>query len=489
MKLFYLPLIVLLLFNSACQKEDEILPEPLTASYSHTITTFTFLKDNNPTLPEDITAKIIGNNIYIELPKGANASRLIASFATLNNSKVFINGEEQISGKTPNNFTSQVLYNIVAQNGHKDNYEVELKQAEAPQNTTTITPDVTQTNQEINTEQDFSELDAAVKALLQRYNIPGAAVAITKNEKLVYVQNYGHANKESNVAVNSKSLFRIASISKPITAIGILKLVQDKKISLNQKVFGPTGILGLDYGIPPIGSGITDITVQHLLDHKAGWDNTASDPMFSNLSLNHKQIITDLVVNQPLKHTPGTTFLYSNIGYCILGRIIEKVTGKAYTDYITSEVLNPMGITDMKIARNTLNQQLPNEVTYYQPEWSPYNLNLTRMDASGGWVATAADLMRFMVHIDRNNIKKDLVETALLKDTYLNSFNWTQTGSLPGTAGILTRLNNEYNFVILTNSKPSNNEQTFFNELNTTLKEKIKAKSTWPQTDLFSINM
>src|SRR6185312_15966479 len=110
-----------------------------------------------------------------------------------------------------------------------------------------------------------------------------------------------------------------------ITAITILKLAQGGLLSLNQQVFGSNGILGTTYGVPPTGSNIDKITVQNLLDHKSGWTNDPTDPMFYNLNWDFTQLITDMVTNRPLKYNPGDTSIYLNFGYCVLGRIIEKV--------------------------------------------------------------------------------------------------------------------------------------------------------------------
>lgn len=236
-------------------------------------------------------------------------------------------------------------------------------------------------------EVSFKSLDDAIKIKMNQYNIPALSLAIVKNERLVYNKSYGFSDKEAGIIAENDDLYRIASVSKPITVIAILKLVQDGLLSLDQKVFGPDGVFGNDYGTPPSGSKKDLITVRHLLDHKSGWTNAPNDPMFTDISNTQSQLITDLLANRPLTYTPGVTIYYLNSGYCILGRVIEKITNMSYENYVKSTIFQPCGITEMKIGGNTLNNRYPKEVKYYQGEYSPYSpysMNVTRMDSHGG---------------------------------------------------------------------------------------------------------
>lgn len=329
----------------------------------------------------------------------------------------------------------------------------------------------------------FEALEAAIAGKMDQYNMPGASIAILKNEKLVYLKSFGHADKEGNELATNNSLWRIASISKPITVVALLKLVQDGELTLDQKVFGPDGILGNDYGEVPAGSDKNLISVRHLIDHKSGWTNTPNDPMFLDPGLSQAQIITEVLQNRPLTYTPGETYFYSNFGYSILGRVIEKITGETYEDYVKTEILDPMGITEMKIGGNTLAGRFPNEVKYYQNEFSPYGMNVSRMDSHGGWIASAKDLAKFIVKIDRLNSVPDFLPTDILtQNTYFSFPSWFHTGSVPGTSAILNRLNDTYSFVFLTNTRT----ETLLDDMNNTLKTQIQAITTWPDVDLFN---
>jgi len=332
---------------------------------------------------------------------------------------------------------------------------------------------------------DFPELDAALQALMRRYHIPGLSVAIARNEKLVFTRGHGYANTESRLPVSNTSLFRIASLSKPITAVAILKLVQDGKLTLEDKVFGPTGILQADYPMPSAGSGKDQITVQHLLDHTSGWTNDPDDPMFRSATYSQQQLITEMLLHRPLTYSPGTTYSYSNFGYCLLGRIIEKVSGLAYDQYVQTELLQPAGITRMQLAPASLRRPLPYEVNYYQPEGNAYVYNIHRMDAHGGWVASATDLLRLMVRIDRNPAKSDLLRSDVLGKSYFACTTWSHTGSLPGSSTVLTRLNDEFSFVVLANTRVNALPALLADEINALLSRMILSRHAWADTDLF----
>jgi D-alanyl-D-alanine carboxypeptidase len=336
-------------------------------------------------------------------------------------------------------------------------------------------------------ENDFSALNQRIEELLDRFNLPGAQVAIMKNERLVYQNSYGFAVNETSLPVTNQSLFRIASISKPITAIGIYKLVQDQLLDLDSKVFGEGAILGTTFGTIPYSEAVKSITVRHLLEHKAGgWPNDGSDPMFLELYYSQHQLIDYILDTRPLTSQPGTTFNYSNFGYCILGRIIEEVSGLSYETYIMKNILEPCGITSMQIGSKLYSDRYENEVRYYNPasDYSPYQIDVKRMDAGGGWVGSATDLLRFMARIDRLPQKKDLLKEYYLGQMYFGFFNWIHTGGMAGTSAILERANDEFSFSVLSNGNAKNFDGSI-EAFRKAITEEINTRSSWPEHDLF----
>ncbi len=300
-------------------------------------------------------------------------------------------------------------------------------------------------------------MEAAARQFMGKYNVPGFSVAVGSEGRLIYQNAFGVADRAQGVPVTPGHLFRIASVTKPITSATIFSLIEKGSLRLGDRVFGPGAILGTDYGGPPYGRYIEQITLEQLLTHTAGgWQNDGTDPMFQNLQMNHQQLIAWTLRNVPLKNQPGTHYAYSNFGYCVLGRVIEKVTGQPYAAYVSQAILRPSGITDMVIAGNTLAQRRPNEVVYYGQGSgdNPYSLNVTRMDSHGGWLARPADLVLFAMHVGgfqpppslltsqsiRTMTTGSSANSGYAKGWLVNSsHNWWHNGILSGTMTIMVR--------------------------------------------------
>jgi len=256
------------------------------------ITGFSFNQANNP-IPVSSTAAINGTNISIFLPAGTNPNALIPTFTLSDSAIVRVNGVAQVSGVTPGNFSGPVSYDVVAASGVTQTYTV------------TLTTDI-------------SALDQSVSAFMKQYSVPGLSLAITLNDKLVYVKAYGQSDVEDNQAATTNNLYRISSLSKQITSAVIMKLMDQGKINMTDKVFGPGAILGTEYGTLPYGSGITGITVSDLLHHtEGGWPDDNTDPLGQNPSMSVQQIVSWGLDNVPLITAPGTpsSYYYSHFGY------------------------------------------------------------------------------------------------------------------------------------------------------------------------------
>jgi CubicO group peptidase (beta-lactamase class C family) len=322
-----------------------------------------------------------------------------------------------------------------------------------------------------------AERDAMAKlaqALMQKYEVPAFSFAVGYAGAVVHQEALGLADRESNEAVTPMHLFRIASMSKPITSVAVFTLIEQGRVKLSDKVFGPGAITGTDYAAPPYNAGVDQITVEQLLTHTGGgWGNNAQDPMFSNPTMNQAQLIAWTLKNRPLDNPPGQNYAYSNFGYCVLGRVIEKVTGQSYADYVRARVLNRSGITAMTIGDSTLAQRLPGEVKYYgsSPTDNPYSLNPARMDAHGGWVARPADYVQFVMHVDGfsrppNILGPQTVQTMTTPSSanagYAKGWsvnkgdNWWHNGSMNGTSTIGVRTHNGFCWAAFINIRRQN---------------------------------
>jgi CubicO group peptidase (beta-lactamase class C family) len=240
-----------------------------------------------------------------------------------------------------------------------------------------------------------------VFTFMNKYSVPGMSVAVAKNGELLYAEGFGYSNRDTRERTTTHHLFRIGSISKPFTAVAIMRLVEERKMRLSDRVFGPAVLLGSDYGNPPFKRYVDEITVEQLMTHTAGgWANDGSDPMFRHQEFDHRALIAWAIRGVDLKYRPGTHFAYSNFGYCILGRVIEKVTGLSYESAVQKYVLDACGIHTMKIGGSTFGERVADEVAYYGHRENPYGWNLRRMDSHGGWIASATDLVNFLLRVD-----------------------------------------------------------------------------------------
>ena len=323
-------------------------------------------------------------------------------------------------------------------------------------------------------------------------------------------KGFGVMDTISNEPVQATSLFRIASISKPITATALMMMFEKDPGLLTAKVFGKNGILGTEYGTQPYSSHVEQITVQQLLEHTAGgksWSNAAgNDPMYDmqHLTDNHTQLIGWILDSRSIVQ-PGTEYGYSNFGYCVLGRVIEKLSGKVYESYVKEKVLNPIGATGMKIGGSKKSEKSLYEVTYYDNNYETtgsyypnrYFYNRRRADANGGWISSSVDLASFLVHFDGLTSVPDLIS----KSTYdimiqpstpsvyaykakgwsvnPNHENVWHTGSLPGTGAYVINIAGGTSAVFLMNAQ-------FKTDMDSTWWKIYRGVQKWPtNVDLF----
>jgi CubicO group peptidase (beta-lactamase class C family) len=313
------------------------------------------------------------------------------------------------------------------------------------------------------TQEGRKEMVAIGQQFMQQYFAPAMSVAIVRDSRFVYERPFGMAFPKDFEATTSATLFRIGTASMPITAVAIFTLIEKGKLSLPAKVFGPNGILGDAYKKKDYKQYVTDITVDHLLTHTCGgWPSDATDPMMHNNGWDAEKLITSTIEESALTSPPGEKWAYSNFGYFLLGRIIEKVSGMSYQDYVKQTVLAPCGITAMHIAGNSLHDRDPNEAEYLgQFNEKPYSINVSRMDSAAGWIASPSDMARFLTHVAGTPTIPSLLkpETIMLMTTPVAAYPqnsparyargwmvaeggkgiWFHYGSLPGSTSVVVR--------------------------------------------------
>lgn len=322
--------------------------------------------------------------------------------------------------------------------------------------------------------EELGGMDRKIEAYLRKWWMKGASLAIMRNDSLLYAKGYGWADEEKELRMEPGNILRMASVSKLITAAGIMVLQDKGMLSIKDTVFGPTGILN-DTIYKFRDRNYKKITVEHLLRHQAGFRR---DPLFSSrdvmhqLKLDHAPSAEDyigLVMRQSLRFKPGSWQKYSNFGYLLLSRIIEKVSGMPYEKFIQKEVLQKAGCYDMHIAGIYYEDKRKNEVRYYTNEGEgkyieEYNRSgrtvercyggndINLLKGAGAWVCSAAELALLVASIDGKPGLEDIllpesVEDMIWcrrKEDYAIGWNetnpkkgWIRTGTLAGTNAVI----------------------------------------------------
>lgn len=359
----------------------------------------------------------------------------------------------------------------------------------------------------------LEDFDDVMLKLVDKYDIPGASLAVSFNGNLILARGYGYAKKSltEKIPVQPQSRFRFASLSKPLTAAAVMLLVEEGKLSLDDSIISLLQELGPQ---KITDSRINQIAVRHLLEHRGGFDRSiGGDPMFLNRPPCPGNIKSFLA--RKLDFTPGEKYVYSNIGYCILGRIIEKATKKSYEDFLKERALKPLGAHSIELGASL--KCKPNEVNYYDlpppfyqgQRTSPYGgFNLEAMDAHGGWIGSAIDYLRFLTAIDgqrppallQSNTFRMMLsmpdDPALKgKPTYYakgfnvrklasGGINFWHTGSLPGTSAIAVRTASGYGWVALFNGRTDEWEKLNL-EIDRKIWEGVRSVKEPPVGDLF----
>jgi N-acyl-D-amino-acid deacylase len=386
-------------------------------------------------------------------------------------------------------------------------------------------------------------IDAGVTNFMARYRIPGGAFGLVRDGKLIFVRGYGYADTNSLEPVHPDSLFRIASLSKAVTAAGVLQLSECGSLGLDEPAFALLNYNDPTYAGAKRDSRLSSITVRQLLNHSGGWNRstgvnpaggTGMDPTVSSFWTTRiaaamgverpakPEVIIRWMMGQPLQFDPGSQYQYSNFGYTVLGRIIEKLSGQSYEAYIQS-MLQPAGISRMRIGGSRLAERFPGEVVYYDypdapkddpafpdetaPVSEAYSRSVPTMDAHGGWVASAIDLLRFIAVVDGRDSPPDILSPFGISDmtarpvppwapsdaSYYgmgwmvrpDSDNWWHTGALPGTGTEMIRAGNGLTWVILFNFRAYHEDNNYFNDLDRIGWNAQALVKTWPTHDLF----
>ncbi len=259
------------------------------------------------------------------------------------------------------------------------------------------------------------KVDDLVREEMKKGDIPGVALTIIKNGKAQKVGAYGYANLEWKNKVTKDTVFEIGSVTKQFTAAGIMLLVQDGKLSLDDKISQHLK------NTPPQWK---EISVRQLLNHTSGIKNyTGIDKGFElNEKLTQEKFIT-LMSAYPLDFAPGDNWKYCNSAYSLLGYIIENLSGRKFMDYMAERIFTPLGMT--ATTKREPSFVIPWRASGYEKTRDGKQTNrdydLTDVFSAGEIVSTLGDMAKWDAALNTDNILNSASKKELWTATKLNN--------------------------------------------------------------------
>jgi serine beta-lactamase-like protein LACTB, mitochondrial len=245
----------------------------------------------------------------------------------------------------------------------------------------------------------IEKIEKAISAEMSRQNIPGLSAAIVTDRKLRWANGYGLADLENYVPAKSTTVYRLGSISKTITAVAVMQLVERGKLDLDAQI---------QKYCPDFPQKQWPVTARQLLGHLAGVRQ--GDGEF--LSTRHYNSVSDglsMFKDDPLLHEPGTKFLYTTHGYAVLGCAVEGASGMKFADYVLANIFKPAGMDTMRV--DDVFEIIPNRAQGYFKTQGGQLRNSTLADTSykipgGGFCSTVIDLARFAIAVQSASLVK-----------------------------------------------------------------------------------
>ncbi|MGA9996936.1 MAG: serine hydrolase domain-containing protein [Pyrinomonadaceae bacterium] len=239
-------------------------------------------------------------------------------------------------------------------------------------------------------------VDDFVRARLSEQHIPGAAVAVIYNGRLVRAQGYGLADVELNVPATKETVFEIGSVTKQFTASAVMMLVQEGKINLDDRI---------SKYLPPVPQAWNEITVRQLLTHTSGIRNYTGLSGFELSKHLKQEEFIKTIAAYPLDFPPGERWSYSNTGYSLLGMIIEKASGQTYWDFMRRKIFRPLGM-------NSTTDRDPKTIIRNRAagyEWvngalEHRDTDFTDLTSAGAIVSTVLDLAKWEAALDSGTL-------------------------------------------------------------------------------------
>ncbi|MDN3691532.1 serine hydrolase [Chryseobacterium tructae] len=267
------------------------------------------------------------------------------------------------------------------------------------------------------TAEQSKAIDSYIKNVIQINEIPGIAVGIVKDDKVTFQQYYGKENLESDKKVDSKSMFRVYSTTKLIANVALFKLIEEGKVSLDDKISKYVDNLPKDW---------QNIQVKNLLSHSSGLPDMADVKDFPEKAT-HKEVITRLS-NEKIEFEAGDHYRYNQTNYLLIAMIIEKMTGKTFEEY-TLENQFPDSRNQVVFSSNSA-EKIPNRVGKYNynPEKKQYEKLMTidgvRAHAANGLAVTLPAFLEWSIHFSKNDFLKPETKKMMWKPFDYKNNGW-----------------------------------------------------------------
>ena len=413
----FLALAAVLFALSACgDPEPETGTEP-EKSDKASMVKFSFTKQDNPNL-QSTTTGITANGYYcISISEGVDRANLVPEIKVSDGATVFVDGKPYTPG-TAYDFSGNVQKIKIVSESERvvSEYKILVKYGNPT-------------------------IDNQVYSFMNDFNIPGVSISIMKGTEIKYSSGYGFAQRDAEVRATPDHLFRMASISKQFCTMCIMTLKEEGRLGLDDTVFGENGILkGLFTNLTPYHEAIT---VRHLLSHSSGICKGLSDPAFTNsyrFYNNGSPVPSDTLIQRTINArqyayddgsvvwNPGTAYNYSNVGFVILHRIVEVISGKSYESFLKEDVLSKMGVTDTHIG-GYKDERRPNECIFYsQGDADGYRNPLRELAGAAGIITSTNQMMRVLTFMDGDDTVPDIFSAETLSEMY-TPFQYSGSGT------------------------------------------------------------
>ncbi len=271
-------------------------------------------------------------------------------------------------------------------------------------------------------------LDEAVPELMKQYDVPGVAIAVIHGGALVWSGTYGYADPVKHKKIQLDSVFRVESISKSLTAWGVMRLVKKGRIDLDR----PLQQYLKNWRLPSSNYALKAITARRLLSHNAGLPLGAiGDAMEYPPGEEIPTLRETLSQEFRLVSEPGSGFAYSNVGFNLLELLIEEVTGQSFSDYMAEEILRPLGMVQSSFKwQESLRVLLP---TGHDLRGNPVAAYVYPVHGAGGLLATVEDIARF---VEAEMMGSNFVDHGVLSERAIRQLHTPQV-DIPGVLGLV----------------------------------------------------